>query len=545
MRRHRLLLGASILAALAWQGVVLLVPLVLGWTIEAGIEGESRRVVWVGGGAVLLLGAAEAFFDAARHQAENSGSARVAASLRDDVVAAALALDDEQRVAFPPGEVIARATSDVDGVSALFNSVGYTSAYAMMVPTVLLIVAWFDPWLAAALLGTTLVSMVLFWRTSDVWERRSIAVQEAVGAMTMRVQETAGGFKTIRGLRAEDADLARFEGTSTEVRSRALHLARLWIPYAPMLDVLSALPVVLVLWRAGVNVTQGSMAIGEAVAVIGLAVFVVGPIRALAEHVLSVQMALASADRLGALIDLGAPERLEGGSAGREASEAGASLTLSGTACFVPGREQPLFAPVDLRLAPGDVLLVDGTVGSGKTSLLMALAGGRSYAGSIALGDGPPAGRPPEDLRDELLSRVLLVEQRPFIFDGTVEDNVRIGDPDADPARIEDALLAADVTEFAGLDYPVGERGLQLSGGQRQRLALARALLARPDVLLLDGATNELEPMREVAVLRNVVARWRHGIVVIVTPNPLVADLATATLRLQPSSVETTSEARI
>ncbi|MCK9495811.1 MAG: hypothetical protein M0R75_09980, partial [Dehalococcoidia bacterium] len=121
VRRHRLLLGASILAALAWQGVVLLVPLVLGWTIEAGIEGESRRVVWVGGGAVLLLGAAEAFFDAARHQAENSGSARVAASLRDDVVAAALALDDEQRVAFPPGEVIARATSDVDGVSALFN----------------------------------------------------------------------------------------------------------------------------------------------------------------------------------------------------------------------------------------------------------------------------------------------------------------------------------------------------------------------------------------------------------------------------------------
>ena len=126
---------------------------------------------------------------------------------------------------------------------------------------------------------------------------------------------------------------------------------------------------------------------------------------------------------------------------------------------------------------------------------------------------------------------VVLVGPTPFVFRGSVADNLRFGRPDASLDQMERAARIADADEFIATlperyDSLIGERGVTLSGGQRQRIALARAVLAHPPVLLLDGATSALDPTRELSVLRALREEWRDGLVVVVSANPDVVDLA-------------------
>jgi ABC-type multidrug transport system fused ATPase/permease subunit len=169
-----------------------------------------------------------------------------------------------------------------------------------------------------------------------------------------------------------------------------------------------------------------------------------------------------------------------------------------------PGRERPAVAGFDLHVAQGETVALVGSSGAGKTTVLNLLLGFlEPAAGSIEL-DG-------RDIRylapDELHRLVTLVPQDPYVFHGTIEDNIRLGKPDASPEEIRHAAEAADIARFveaaeAGYQTPVGERGMTLSSGQRQRLAIARAVLLDAPALLLDEATANLDGESETTVVR-------------------------------------------
>ena len=172
VRRQGRRIAAAVACGAGWQLVLILIPVVLGWVIDRGIEGGDRSAIWLGAAAVLALGLAEAVFDALRHRAENAASAHAAADLRDDVARAVLAFGDDERDRFPPGDVVARATDDVDQVADLLDSLGYTAGYALTTPVIVVAMAVIDPLLGLVALVAVVGTAVAVWRSSKLWERR-------------------------------------------------------------------------------------------------------------------------------------------------------------------------------------------------------------------------------------------------------------------------------------------------------------------------------------------------------------------------------------
>jgi ABC-type multidrug transport system fused ATPase/permease subunit len=527
VRRHSHILRKAILAGIGWQAAGIAVPIVLGWAIDHGIEDDNRAAIWIAGGAILVLGGFEAACGGYRHN--NACRAHMGGSVgtREELIAAALDLDADGRDTYPPGEIVTRADSDADQIGVQLDVIGHTVAFAVSVPVVLVCLFVIDPVLAGAVLVTTVVTGLVVGRYSAVWERRSEAAQDAAGHTTDAAQETVEGFKVVRGIGAEAGMVARFEQRSTELRARATAVGRLWMVFEPVLQALSVASVAVVLWLGGERVIDGTLEIGQVVTAIGFAVFLTEPIRTLGERVLTLQQTLASALRVVDVLHMVPPPSPVPDADTPPPGAHGVGLEGRGLV-VVPAGGRRVLDGADVAFEPGTLVVLTGGVGAGKTTLLAVLAGLRTpVSGEVLLGGVPLDRWSPSALR----RKVVLVGPTPFVFRGTVADNLRFGRPDARPDELEHAARVADAHEFVetlpeGYDSLIGERGLTLSGGQRQRLALARAVLARPPVLLLDGATSALDPTRELSVLRALRQEWRDGLVVVVSANPGVVDLA-------------------
>ncbi len=200
----------------------------------------------------------------------------------------------------------------------------------------------------------------------------------------------------------------------------------------------------------------------------------------------------------------------------------------------VSAARRTLLDGLDVELAPGSTTWLDGPVASGKTTLLRTLAGAHpATSGTIRLGGRDLGAWPLADRR----RAVVLCGPSPYLFRGSIADNIGFAHAGAERSAVEHAAAAADVIEFTaelpdGLDTLVGERGVTLSGGQRQRIGLARAVLAAPSILLLDGATTAVEPARELQLITRLRAALPESVIVVVSPNPGIAGLASATIDL-------------
>lgn len=518
MGEQRRVLAAAVLAGVGWQLAGIVVPVVIGWTIDRGIVHEDRSVIWWGGLVLVGLGVVEAGCAALRHRMACTAYMGSAASLRVSLTAAALGLDDDDRSRFPAGEVLARETSDTDTVGGLFDAVGHTVAQAFSIPIILLALVVIDPLLAATVAVTVPLTAAVMWRYSVIWDLRSAAAQAAMGETVSRAQETVERFKALRGIGAEDVAAARFAERSAELRDRATDIGRLWLVFEPLLDSLSVLSVAAVLWVGGNRAIDGDVPLGGVITAIGFVLFLTGPVRTIGERILTLQSALASADRIVEVLDAPPPPEELGDDP--RAGTPGLDLEAAGVTVGRRDTNEPLLTGCDLVVPAGAFIVVDGPTGSGKTTLLAVLAGLREpRAGEVLLGGIPLERWPFGPLRQ----RIVLCGPSPFLFSGTIADNLRFADrtaSDEDLGRV----LAVARCDFVGalpggLDAEVSERGVTLSGGQRQRLVLARTLLARPSLLLIDGATAALDHETELAVLDGLRQALPDTSLVVVTAN--------------------------
>lgn len=518
-RAERLLLAVAVGGGIVWQLVGVAVPLVLGATVERGIVGRDPAAAWSGAVAILALGSVEAGADALRHSAETRASARAIARLRERIAGAAVAFDPPARDLWPAGQLVARATSDADTVAGSVEAVGYTVAYLLAIPLIVGLLVGLDPVLAVAVVVAVGCSVLLTWRSSSVWERREAAAQEALADSIAEAEAALEGWKVIRGIGAEAGVVTRFTDRSARAAAATSRVTRLSITFEPVLGLLSAASAVVVLWLGGNRVIDATMTVGDLVAAVGLALFLVTPARAAGDAVVLVQRTSASTVRLAEVLDSvpAAPP------ATPPAASAGATLVAAHDVSFAyPARpERPVFEHVSLAVGRGELLVLDGPVGAGKSTLAAVLAGARAAtAGTVERG-----------------GTALRLGPEPFLFAQPIADNLRLGAPDATDAELADALGIADADEFVGhlpdgMRSVLADRGASLSGGQRQRLAIARAVLARPDVLVLDGTTSALEPHRELALLARLGDAWSQGALIVVSSTPGVRDLADATVEL-------------
>ena len=509
-RPYRGLIAVTFLAALLATLAQLAVPLLTAAVVDGPIASGDRAGLIPLMGLALLFGVAEAALFFLRRWAMNRSCLRIERDLRDTLYRRLQRLPVAFHDRWPSGQLLSRATSDVAtvrrfvGFAAVFLAVNLITCVVVL--ALLLITYW--P-LGLAVLLTTIPLSVLGLR----WERRynlqARLVQDEQGELTTDVEEAVQGIRVVKSLGRSRLVFDRYDAKATRLRRLELDkvrtLALLWCVFEFHPQV--TLAVILV--GGAVAVNTGALTVGGLVGFVALFTVLLWPILSLGFLFAFAQETASACDRIGELLD--EPITVTDRPGVRPAAVGSpARLRFEGAGFTYPGSTSPVLDGVDLDLAPGETVALVGATGSGKTTLTALV--GRLYdvtAGRVTL-DGV-------DVRDLPLSQLRSVVATAFedatLFSMSVRENLTLGRPDATENEVEEALRVAQA-EFVhdlpwGLATRIGEQGLSLSGGQRQRLALARAVLGRPSVLVLDDPLSALDVHTEALVeraLRNVLA---------------------------------------
>ncbi|MBV2154033.1 ABC transporter ATP-binding protein [Kitasatospora sp. SUK 42] len=535
--RRSLLLafGASLLG----MAVTALVPLVTKLIIDDVIVAHTRSLTpW----AVVLLLAAVVVFGCTQVRRYYGGQLAVDVQhdLRSDLFRSLGRLDGHRQDRLDTGQVVGRATSDLQLINGLLSMLPMMTGYLLMFVMSLAVMVWLSPPL-------TLIALVMapvLWWLSVLSRKRLfpatwVAQQEAA-AVAGVVDGAIGGVRVVKGFGQEAQEQDKLEQASHNLFAARLRSIRLNARYNPAMQAIPALAQVAVLAFGGWLAVDGSVSLGTFVAFSTYVAQMTGPVRMLTMVITVGQQARAGVERVLQLIDerplvQERPDALtldltHGGTPDLvpdDTTDDATDSTSGGAAVgprnpevalefdqvefrYDPEHPAPVLHGLSLKLAPGETLALVGASGSGKSTVAQLVP--RFYdpaAGAVRLYG--------HDLRDLTLDSVRaavgIVPEESFLFSESVRTNIAYGRPDATDEQILAAARAAQADEFVralpdGYETKVGEQGLTLSGGQRQRIALARAILTDPRILLLDDATSAVDPQIEAEIhdaLRSVM----------------------------------------
>jgi ATP-binding cassette subfamily B multidrug efflux pump len=414
-----------------------------------------------------------------------------------------------------------RATSDVSAVKSLVgfgavSTAGTSFAFVGAIAAMLAV----DPWLTLWAILPYPVLVAVATRFNTTLHARTEAAQEQLGVLSSVVQERLSGMAVVRAYTMEASARAEFERANAEYLKRGLAVARAEAKFSPLTGLVAGTGLLIVLWVGGGEVMAGRLTLGALVAFNGYLAYLAWPTLALGWTLGMLRRGLTSMERIQEIVSAGTPlspadvtptESPAGtaltGSPADAAPTAPPGIRFSDLTFAYPGRE-PVLKGVSFGVGPGETVAVVGPTGSGKSTLGLVLA--RLWeppAGTVFLGD-----RDVTTLsRAQVRATIGYVPQEAFLFSRSIEDNVTLGREGVDLTRVREAGAAAgiagEVEDFAqGWGTVVGERGLTVSGGQRQRLALARALVGDPPVLVLDDVFASVDTAKEEEIIDNLRA---------------------------------------
>jgi ATP-binding cassette, subfamily B, bacterial len=332
---------------------------------------------------------------------------------------------------------------------------------------------------------------------------RYAQVRERVSFLNSRLSNNLGGITTIKSFTTEDYETEQVRQDSEAYRQSNREAIALSAAFVPLIRILILIAFIVTLGGGGLLVVQGSLSVGNYSVLIYLIQRLLWPLTRLGETLDQYQRAMASTQRVMNLLDT--PLAIASGARSLPVSQVKGSITFEDV-FFAYQPDYPVVKHLSLQVPAGHSVGIVGSTGSGKSTLVKLLL--RFYeaqSGDILL-DGIPI----HELRLQDLRRAIgLVSQDVFLFHGTVKENIAYGRPDASFSDIVLAAKHAEAAEFIeqlpqGYDTIIGERGQKLSGGQRQRLAIARALLKDPPILILDEATSAVDNETEAAIQKSL-----------------------------------------
>ena len=437
-------------------------------------------------------------------------SHRVTADLRQDLFARIQRWSLARFAAWQSSDAIARSLQDTQLVQTeLLGGVVDAASTALMLGGIVAMLLWID-WQLAAVIALIIPAVLLLARAfGREIQGTATRAQEHVAGLAGLIREAFVGARVIRAFASEDREIGRFRQVNERTFRANLRIARMIAIQVPVTSFLTALGALIVLWVGGQRVTAGHLTAGALVAFLAYVALAIEPAQALVRHYAGLRQALGAFGRVRALLD--EPEA-PGDAPGAVALPPIAGHVRFDRVSFAYEPGQWVLRDVSLEARPGERLALVGTSGAGKTTLVNLLA--RFYdptTGTVEI-DG-------YDLRRvkvrSLRRQIGLVPQETVLFRGTVRDNIAYARPDATLEEVTAAARAANAHDFImalpqGYDTVLGDDGLQLSGGQRQRLAIARALLNDPRLLILDEATSALDSESE-ALIQEAMERIARG----------------------------------
>ena len=485
----------AVLAGFCWQAAAVATPLFVGEAIDNGIVNGDRTALYAWAVALLGVGLVEAAGGAVRHYYAIRNRARGDAYVRDRIFGHALELDVGYHDRVGAGDLMSRCSNDAELVARLLDAFGHTVGYVVTVLAITVVLPILDWRLALVVLLPLPLLSVGFWRYSARYAEKTRALQEELAASTALAEETVSGIRVVKGLGAGPELLRRFRETSDRIVDRALAVADVDALFLPALEALPLVAILAVLWYGGHLAVSGDISIGTFTAFTLYVGMLVWPLRTLGQRIGTVQRALAAGERVSDVLEV--RPRVFDPVAPKPVPEP-VDVHFERVR-FGYDLDRPVLDGFELSIAAGTSLALVGATGTGKTTAAGLLA--RFYdvqGGAVRLGG--------TDVRElslaGLRAAVAFVPETTFLFSDTVLANIAFARADATRAEVERAARIAGAHEFvthlpAGYETVLGERGFSLSGGQRQRLALARAILADPQVLVLDDATSAVDATKE------------------------------------------------
>ncbi len=494
----------------------LYLPSLNGQIIDNGVVTGDTGYILQRGGIMLAVSVVNilATVVVARNAAATSSG--VGRDLRAGVFARVGGFSTQELSQFGAPTLISRNTNDVQQVQQVLNMglMFMVSIPIMMVGGIFMALredvglSWLVA-IAVPLLGVIVGSIVVRMLP---WFRR---MQESIDTVNRVLREQITGIRVVRAFVREDFEERRFDDANTTYTGTALAVGKLFSRIFPLVMLVFNAASVSVLWFGARRVDAGEMQVGALTAFMTYLSQILMSVMFGVMMSMMIPRASVSAGRITEVLDT--DSSVVDTTAPRTLPDQRLAVELDAVDFNYPGAEQPVLQGISFTARPGQMTAVVGSTGAGKTTLVNLVP--RLYdvtGGHVRLGG--------TDIRDlaleDLWARIGLVPQKPFLFSGTVASNLRYGDGEATDAQLWEALQVAQAEDFVrampgGLDAPISQGGTNVSGGQRQRLAIARALVRRPEVYLFDDAFSALDVSTD-ARLRRALRPWTRDAVVIV-----------------------------
>ena len=512
LRPYRREAAISLILLASMVVMDLAIPRLIQHIIDRGIVPGDRRVVATAALSMLGISALSTLTALGNNWFSVRAGEGVARDLREALFVRIQSFSfgnlDQQQT----GQLLVRLTSDIAAIKSLVQislRIG-TRAPLMLIGSLILMVLT-SRTLALTLLPVLLITIVAIVVFIAKTEPLFVKVQAKLDALNAVLQENLAGARLVKALVRGSFEIERFEHANLEMTDRSIAVMRFSAAMLPVLTLFLNIGMVVVIWSGGLAAMRGSISLGQIVAFSNYMLSTMAPLMMMSMLSSMWASGLASAGRVQTVLDT-EPEVQDASDARPLPSATPARVEFRDVAFAYPGASGEVLHALDLVAEPGQTIAILGSTGSGKSTLVSLIP--RFY--DATRGELRFAGEDVRAVRQaSLLAHVGIVPQEALLFSGSVRDNIRYGRPEASDAEVQAAAQAAQAHEFIerlpeGYAARVAPRGANFSGGQKQRLAIARALLLDPDVLILDDSTSAVDVETETKI-QDALAQRRQG----------------------------------
>lgn len=483
-------------------------PLFMGYAVDElsrGIETRtyvsSDLLTW--GLIIVGFSLVAGFFTFLTRQTIIVVSRHIEFDLRNDLLAHLQKLSFSYFQNKPTGDLMAHATNDISAVrNVLGPGIMYPSDTLMtftLVLTLMLLQDWQLTLLS--LIPLPFVSIVVYW-LGKVIHHRFTERQEQFSRLTTRAQENLSGIRVIKSYVREEYEIGRFRDLSWDYLKKNLVLARVQSILWPLMFLLVGLSMLITMYAGGVKVIDGTMTIGTLTAFVAYLVMLIWPMIAFGWVINLMQQGAASMGRLATIFDT-EPEIRDTEHTDHAIDRIEGDIEFRNVGLTHRGSTRPTLRKIDLKIRKGMTLAIVGYTGSGKSTLVNLIPRLYDVTEGTLLIDGRDIRTIPLKV---LRTHIGYVPQETFLFSTTIAENIKYGVGEGGDDRVFDAArisrIDTDVSEFPmQFQTMIGERGITLSGGQKQRTSIARAVIRRPSILILDDAMSSVDTYTEEEIL--------------------------------------------
>lgn len=490
------------LGGFACSGMVAILTGVYAWLARPVLDGifieKNEQLLLVLPLAILAVAAVKAFFSYGVGYLMAYVGNRVVADIRQELFQQLMRMPIGFHDSNTSGRLVSRIVNDVglmaNAASSVIKDMFQNALTFLAMVGVILYQDWKLAGISLVVIPLAGLTMV---RVGKRLKKLAASGQAQMGDMSSTLQETFAGIRVVKAFGREDAEAERFQARNQAFLATTLKTNQVWSIGHSHMEVIGVISIAVIIWYGGYLVINGTMTPGAFFSFMAAMLLAYTPVRKLSGANNLIQQALAAAERVFDVLDMKTEQAQTQGMVPLAGIHR--AIEFQGVSLRYESQKIPALTKVDLTIRPGEVIALVGSSGSGKTTLVSLLP--RFYeptTGRILIDGVPLDSYELQSLR----AHIGIVSQEIVLFDDTIRNNIAFGRTGASQADVEQAAKLAYAHDFIlripdGYDALIGERGLKLSGGERQRLAIARALLRDPPLLILDEATSALDTESE------------------------------------------------